>query len=116
MLHQVVHRSRPIGSQVTEIGGFASTRSASRSHSATVNRPGISHAIIIAECPLALAIVGRTSAPVGGVGETEGMAGRVEQHSPGLARLRVSDGRPQADGDCFGLGDVIDREIQVVLL
>ena len=38
MLRRVVHRSRPITSQISEIGVFAATSSASRSFSATVNR------------------------------------------------------------------------------
>jgi hypothetical protein len=46
MLRRVVHRSRPITSQISDSGVFAATSSASRSFSATVNRLCISHLLI----------------------------------------------------------------------
>jgi hypothetical protein len=43
MLRRVVHRSRPITSQISASGVFAATSSANRSFSATVNGLCISH-------------------------------------------------------------------------
>ena len=44
------------------------------------------------------------------------MPGRVEEHPPGLARLRVGHRRAELDGPLLGGVEVLDREVEVELL
>ena len=50
------------------------------------------------------------------MGEAEGVAARVEQDSPALARLLVGERRAQLDAPHRRSVEVIDREVQMELL